>query len=59
MSVESLLAGMMPPPDDENPLPLTWQPIPVSIIPADRDYVSSASISDRVLADLDFVPFTL
>lgn len=50
MSVGSLLAGMMPPQDDENPLPLPWQPIPVSIIPADRDYVSEASISDNGLA---------
>lgn len=49
MSVESLLAGLMPPQDDENPLPLPWQPIPVSIIPADRDYVSTASISDTDL----------
>lgn len=42
MSVESLLAGLMPPQDHGNPLPLAWQPIPVSIIPADRDYVSKS-----------------
>lgn len=40
MSVECLLAGLMPPQDDENPLPLAWQPI--SIIPTDRDYASAA-----------------
>lgn len=41
MSVQSLLAGLMPPLENDNPLPLHWQPIPVSIIPADRDYVST------------------
>lgn len=41
MSVQSLLSGLLPPLDDDNPLPLLWQPIPVSIIPADRDYVST------------------
>lgn len=40
MSSQSLLAGFMPPPSDRNPLPISWQPIPVHQIPQKLDDVS-------------------
>lgn len=39
MSAQSLLAGFMPPPSDRNPLLISWQPIPVHIIPLEVDNV--------------------
>lgn len=39
-SVQSLLAGFMPPPSDRNPLPISWQPIPIEVIPRETDNVS-------------------
>lgn len=36
-SALSFLAGFMPPLENSNPLPLPWQPVPVTSIPRDRD----------------------
>lgn len=41
MSVESLLAGFLPPNDGMNQFPLPWQPVPVHVIPIKEDYVSN------------------
>lgn len=41
MSVQSLLAGLMPPNESENPLPIEWQPVAVKALPADTDYVGN------------------
>lgn len=36
-SALSFLAGFMPPLENNNPLPIPWQPVPVISIPRDRD----------------------
>lgn len=42
MSVESLLAGFLPPNEWMNRFPLPWQPVPVNVIPAKEDYVRNS-----------------
>lgn len=43
MSASSFLAGFMPPlSNNNNPLPILWQPIPINSMPRDRDYVWQA-----------------
>lgn len=39
MSGQSLLAGMIPPNECLNPLPIPWQPAAVIPLPAKEDYV--------------------
>lgn len=39
MSVQSLLAALLPPNQCENQLPIQWQPAAVFPMPADEDYV--------------------
>lgn len=39
MSSLSMLAGLMPPPSQGNPLPISWQPIPISHMPKRLDLV--------------------
>lgn len=48
MSVQSLLAGLMPPDDCLNRLPFPWQPVAITSIPADSDYVRHISISSAL-----------
>ncbi|CAD7084339.1 unnamed protein product [Hermetia illucens] len=39
MSASSLLAGFLPPLESRNILPIPWQPVPVNLIPRDRDFL--------------------
>lgn len=39
MSVQSLLAGLMPPDEVGNPLPMPWQPVAVNVLKGAEDYV--------------------
>lgn len=40
MSAASFMAGLLPPLDNRNELPIPWQPVPINSIPRDRDQVS-------------------
>lgn len=40
MSSQSFLAGFLPPLVDQNPLPISWQPIAIQSMPRELDYVS-------------------
>lgn len=37
MSAQSFLAGFMPPLETNNPLPIPWQPVAVSVLPREQD----------------------
>lgn len=45
MSALSFLAGFMPPLENRHKLPIPWQPIPISSLPREQDYVSYISIT--------------
>lgn len=40
MSAQGVLAGFMPPLEHNNVLPISWQPVPVTILPRNEDIVS-------------------
>lgn len=44
MSVQCLLAGLMPPDEAENLLPIPWQPVAVNVIPSEVDYVRDINL---------------
>lgn len=48
MSGQCLLAGLMPPNQSVNPLPIQWQPAAVIALPKDSDYVRSFDIQDVI-----------
>lgn len=39
MSAQGVLAGFMPPLEQNNVLPIAWQPIPVNVLPRNEDIV--------------------
>lgn len=39
MSAASFMAGLLPPLENRNQLPIPWQPVPITTIPRDRDQV--------------------
>lgn len=41
MSGQSFFAGFLPPSAEVNNLPIVWQPVPITIIPRDRDDVTN------------------
>lgn len=40
MSASSFMAGFMPPLEQRNKLPIAWQPVPITSMPRNLDYVS-------------------
>lgn len=42
MSAQAFLAGFLPPNENFNTLPISWQPIAVNSIPRDRDNVRNS-----------------
>lgn len=44
MSVQSMLAALMPPEECSNQLPMPWQSAAITALPADSDYVRYISI---------------
>ncbi|KAJ6638288.1 Lysosomal acid phosphatase [Pseudolycoriella hygida] len=39
MSAASFVAGFLPPLENRNELPISWQPVPINSIPRDRDHI--------------------
>ncbi|XP_055630394.1 lysosomal acid phosphatase isoform X2 [Toxorhynchites rutilus septentrionalis] len=39
MSAQSFMAGFLPPLENTNPLPISWQPVAVNTLPRDRDTI--------------------
>lgn len=50
MSGNSMHAAFWTPYDNENSLPISWQPVPIHVLPAASDYVREFSIVEYTVS---------